>query len=257
MFASLPSRWLDTPRGPVFDVPEGWGQGRATFGGLVGAAGVALARRATPRTLRVLQAQLLAPVTPGPLHGSVEVLREGRTTTIVQVQLRQRDRLAAHLGLTYAVPRPGSKTVAGPEAPAWGPPDQHPAIPYLAGLTPEFMQQVECRWIEGGLPYSGAAEPRLGGYVRFHTDEPPSLEAIVALLDVFPTPTLVTLDRPVPSSSVTWTAHFHAAPRPGPYAFRYETVAATDGLSSVVGHLWAADGTPLAFTEQAIAVFDG
>ncbi len=257
MFSTLSDRWQDGPEGPTLEIPEGWGQGRATFGGFVVAAGAALARRATERPLRVVQSQFLAPVAPGQVGARMQVLREGRTTTVVQIHLEQGGRLAALLTLTHAVDRPDAREVPGPEAPDWQPPETYPALPYLEGITPEFTRNYAFRWAEGHLPFQGGTEARTGGYIALREPEPPSVEGLLAALDSFPTPTLSLLDRPAPSSSATWTAHLAGPPRPGPYAFRYETVSATAGLSISVGHAWAADGTYLAFTEQAIAVFDG
>ncbi|MEN0062030.1 MAG: thioesterase family protein [Myxococcota bacterium] len=259
MFEDFVDRWRPSSETrATFEVPLGWGQGRATFGGLVGAAGVALARSQTDRLLRTFHAQLLAPVVPGPLEGHLEVLREGRTTTMMEVRLLQDDRLAAVLGLTFVIERPDQTSVAGPPAPNWGPPDDLPAIPYVeGGPVPEFVQHVEMRFAEGGFPFAGVETAAFGGYGRFRDDpQAASLERTVALLDVWPSPTLSILKGPARSSSMTWTAHLLAPAQPGFHAFTYRTEAAQHGVSTVVGRLWGPDGTFLAYTEQTAAVFE-
>lgn len=258
MYEQLGEGWQLSADGGTFEVPTGWGQGRATFGGLVAAIGVALGRRQTSRELRVVHVQFLAPVAPGPLQGQVEVLREGRTTTAVQVRLVQEGRLAVQLGLTFVVGRPAAKRVAGPPPPEWADPSAYPAMPYLEGVTPDFIRFADIRWVEGAPPFSGSDQAAIGGYMRFHNDDDAaSIERLVGLLDLWPTPTLSVLDRPAPSSSMTWTMHLLTPPQPGHYRFRYETVFAAYGITTAVGHVWAPDGTYAAFMEQASAVFDG
>ena len=64
-------------------VEEGWGQGRATFGGLVGGLLVSAMLPHVPQaaSLRSLTVNFVAPVAPGAAQADVEVLRSGKSAT--------------------------------------------------------------------------------------------------------------------------------------------------------------------------------
>lgn len=258
---------MDTPYHPewqrqsggdyTWEVPDGWGQGRAFFGGLVASSTLALSRYATARPLRTLQLNFLAPVRPGSLQAELAVLRDGRSTTVTEVRLRQREQLAATATLTFIQPRPESRAVKGEPAPDWGPPEDHVAMPYIEGLVPDFTRHLEYRITEGGFPYSGQETPLIGGYVRLREDEDTSPELQLALLDAWPCPTITLLDGFAPSSSVTWSAHLLEPLLPGWARFRYRSLHAKDGFSTSVGTMWRSDGRLAAYSEQSIAVFDG
>ena len=72
-------------------VEEGWGQGRATFGGLVGGLLVSALLPQVPEGawLRSLTVNFVAPVAPGEARADVEVLRSGKSATQVLGTLRQ------------------------------------------------------------------------------------------------------------------------------------------------------------------------
>ncbi len=256
MFESLRDSWRESNDDFLWEVPEGWGQGRAVFGGLVVAAAAALGARATPRPLRTIFSQLLAPLHPGPALGQRRVLREGKTATVVEVRLLQNDRLMCTCTMTFAQGIAKSPPIAGPAAPDWGAPEDHEALPYLPGLTPEFTQHLELRFAEGLPPFFGAPEAKIGGFVQFRDDaRAASTERTLGLLDAWPCPTLSTLSAPAAASTVTWTAHLLAPPQAGLHGFRYETLATSAGFSTAVGRLWGGDGRLVAFTEQTVAVF--
>jgi len=90
------------------------------------------------------------------------------------------------------------------------------------------------------------------------------LPALLALIDAWPAPVLPTLRAFAPASTVRWTVQLlDAAAAAGDvdgcawHHVRADTVAAADGFATVVGTLSAADGRPLAWSEQLVAVFDG
>ncbi len=242
-----------------FDFPEGFGQGRAVYGGVVGAALVAAARSQVEpkRRLRTMQAQLMRPAKPGHVEAQVKVLREGSTATFVEVQLSQAQPVATAT-LVFVNPREGSLHVP-PRAPETiKPADALEALPYVPGLTPEFTQHLDLRWANGGYPFSQS--PTLyDGYCTFRETVIASGEiGLMALLDAWPCPTICATDRPVASSTVTWTAHLHHVPDSLSPHFRYhyETLAAQDGFSTALGSLYASDGTLCAISEQLVVVFD-
>src|SRR5688500_4058906 len=72
-------------------IPAGWGQGRATFGGLVAALAVRAARQRLPepRPCRALVASFPGPVAPGDVELRVRELRHGRAVSHLQVEVAQ------------------------------------------------------------------------------------------------------------------------------------------------------------------------
>src|SRR5690606_12699610 len=78
-------------------IPEKWGQGRATFGGMVAAA---MFEKLAPyvaegRPVRSMMVSFVAPVAPGELDVMVKVLREGKGATQVQATAYQNDQACA------------------------------------------------------------------------------------------------------------------------------------------------------------------
>jgi acyl-CoA hydrolase len=248
-----------TPEGDhhTWTVPEGWGQGRAVFGGLVAAAAVNLASGLTDRPLRTLQLQMLRPLKPGRVQGRRELLREGRNVTAVRIDLLQDDSVATTAIVTFLVPRDGTTDVAAPEVPDFNR-GHHFPIPYMDGLTPEFTQHLEMSFLEGTPPFMGAPEPKTGGFVGYRDKalDDGSTEATVGLMDAFPSPTMSILSKPAVSSTATWTLHLLAPPEPGLHAYRYSTLAATGGASTTTGMVWAPSGALAAYTEQTVVTFE-
>jgi len=256
MFETLAEQWKPDGDEATWVLPETWGQGRAAFGGLTTAACLGLARSVSDRTVRTVHTQFLNPLTPGPVRGRVETLREGRSTHVVEVRLYQNDRLAQTCSVSFVSARADSTPVAGPPAPEMASASDAMQLPYIPGVTPEFTQHVEFRFAEPNFPYQGGKVARFAGYVRFtDDDELASHERTLALLDAWPCPTLAMLSKPAPASSVNWTAHLLAEPAGGLHQFVYETRAAADGYSTAVGTLWDAQGRCVAWTEQTVAVF--
>lgn len=238
------------------EVPERWTQGRSLFGGLSAAAAAAAASSLTARPLRTMQAQLLGPISPGPMRARSRLLREGKTTTFVQTELHQEDKLRATFSFIFVQPRTQSKHIPGPVSPGWGAPEEADAMPYLPGLTPEFTQHLEFRFAHGAMPFQGGEVAEFGGFVRFRESAQTSVLHQIALMDAWPCPTLSVLQKPVFASTVTWSAHFLAPSAPGFHQFHYKTTAADGGFSTATGHMWDSKGTYVGFSEQTVVVFD-
>lgn len=254
---SLRDAWTADGEAWKATLPAGWMQGRSAFGGLTAAHAVALGARqvAADRPLRSAQMQLLRPTVPGPVTGVARVLREGRTASFVEVRIQQdgADTLVAQL--VFGTGRP--EATEAPAAPAFEapPPDDLVSLPYLPGITPEFVQHVHMRWVRGAPPFSGGDEARFAGWCRFR-EEAGGVEGIVGLLDVWPCPSLSLLAGPAPASTVTWSLQILSAPpRLGWCGFTYETVASEGGFHTVRGSLFDEGGALLAVTEQLVAVY--
>lgn len=244
--------------------PE-WGQGRALFGGVVVGAAVraAAAQVGADRPLRSVLATFVGPLAPGPLAVHARLLRAGRALTTVQVEVAQGDAPGAVVTTAWGADRPSLLSVPGPPLP----PELDPAglleLPYLPGITPQMTQHFDYRVAPEGIPYSGAARPRVAGQVRFKDGAPLDAARVVALADAWPAPVLPLLRAPVPSSTVTWMVNLVAAPPPGGWdgrglwTFVGDATAAGAGYADVHGHLWAPDGALVATSRQLVVEFSG
>src|SRR4051812_27792011 len=83
-------------------IQQGWSQGRATYGGLVG--GMLVARAAAlagERPLRSASIAFIGPVEPGLVHVEGTVLRVGRAVTQVETRLVQAAQTRAALFASF------------------------------------------------------------------------------------------------------------------------------------------------------------
>ncbi len=255
---TLRDRWTSTDDTWRFEMPTGWGQGRSVFGGLTVAVAVALGHRVAgdERALRTVSSQLFRPTLAGAVEGHAKVIREGTNVRFVEVRLTQDGHDVAAVSLVFVAPRAGSTAVRTP--PVWDGPDPESLndLPYLEGIVPEFTQHVAMRWADGSPPFSGSDVASFKGYCRGRVPFGDA-EGVVAMLDVWPSPSLALLKGPAPASTVSWTAHVLGVPEDfeGWFAFAYDTVAGLDGFHTSVGQLHDPTGRLIGWTEQLVAVF--
>lgn len=258
----------DAGEGWRFELPGGWGQGRAVFGGLTVAAAASLALRVSgasggggddERPLRTISSQLLRPLSAGGIEGRCRRLREGKNVTFLEVRLAQGGQEALVASVVLAKPRAGALVV--PPAPRWEGPavETLKDLPYVPGMMPECTQHIAYRWANGAYPYTGADEARFAGYCRLRVPYG-GVEGLLGLLDAWPNPSVVMLKGPAAESTVSWTAHLLALPPPeafdeGWFAFEYETICGAAGFHTIVGRLHAPDGALVGWTEQLLALF--
>jgi acyl-CoA thioesterase len=260
---------LDGAAAGATTVAPGWGQGRATFGGLV--AGLLVARAealcADPqRRLRSASVSFVGPVTPGPATVEGEVLRAGSSVTQVQARIVQEGEVRAAMiagfggGRDTRIALDSAARNPRPELPA---PETVQPIAYVEGITPEFFQHVDMRFASGSVPFAGAGEPDFGGWMRFA--EPTSRfgdRELMALTDVWPPAIAPLLDKPAPMSTLAWTFEPVAGPPPGetdaPDAFwqyQVHTHASGHGYAHATARVWDERGTLRAISHQTIAYF--
>lgn len=256
--ATLRDQWNEVDGGWHFELPAGWGQGRSVFGGLVGAVAASLARLhvGDGRSLRTMSTQLLRPTRPGRLDGTVSVLREGKYTSFVEVILSQDGARVVTANFVFARHRGGAVTVDA-TVPWTGPdPETLADVPYVPGAMPECVRNVTLRWGSGPAPFSGADEASFVGFCRTHYPSG-DIEGVLAILDIFPPPSLVLLNTPAPASTVSWTAHVLDAPErlEGWLRVEYRTVVGAGGMHTTVARLFDPDGRLLGWSEQLVAVF--
>ena len=251
--------WTRTDSGFTSTIPEGWGQGRATYGGLLGAAVCRNLRRLAPeRGLRELQIGFVGPAGPGPARLDAELLRAGRSATHLAGRLHT-DRLALTAHLVLGEARASRIEVPAAAPRPHGDPGEGAPFGFVQGMHPDFTQHFDYRWTEGDWPFSGSTRSTIGGWCRFQVDEPMTDEHVVALVDAWPAPVLQMAPGFAPASSITWSLVRGPAPLPERASdwcfYEAESDFARDGVAECRARLYAADGGLLAISRQLVAVF--
>lgn len=255
---------LDQAATGMLHVEEGWGQGRATYGGLVGGLMFSALQAQVPDPvppLRSLTVNFVAPVAPGSAEADVTILRSGSSATQGQVTLRQEDAPVAAALAAFGAPRPSGvrvppSAVAMPDLPA---PETIEPFPMVPGQTPDFFAHVELRLADGALPYSSAETSHMTGWVRFR-ETPPTfdLRHFISIADAWPPAVIQMLPAPAPASSLTWTLEILEDADSAPdthWAYAVHTDHAGDGYAHTDARIWRPDGTLVAISRQTVSVF--
>jgi len=260
---------FEAASGGYATVAEGWGQGRATYGGLV--AGMLLARAEAlcaddARALKSASVVFAGPTASGEARVDGEVLRAGASATHVDVKLVQEGTVRAAMLASFGAPRDteiGFDPALRDTRPGLPEPETVDPVPYIEGVTPAFLQHLELRYAAGGLPVTGAAEPDFGGWMRFR--QPPKrfgMRELVALTDAWPPALLPMFERPAPISTLTWT--FQPLPvdsgqlsdeRDAHWQYDARTVAAAGGYTQAHARVWDRAGRLRALSTQTVAYF--
>lgn len=246
-------------------VPTLWGQGRATFGGLVAAMVYEAMRAKVPagRPVRSLAVTFVGPMLAGePVAFEVEVLREGKAVSQVLGRAVQNGGVVAIVQGSFGASRQSQVVVDALPAPAMKPAEECQELPYVAGVTPEFTRFLAMRWGLGGMPFSNTQSREMGGWVRLRSavsEERISETHLLALVDAWPPATLQFLKSHAPGSSLTWTIEFVQ-----PLAelsthdwllYRAEIEHARDGYGHIAAGLWSPSGELLTLSRQTTTVF--
>ena len=243
-------------------LPEGWGQGRALFGGLVGAVLFEhlVKSVAGGRPLRSFSLSFVAPAAPGPVSLRSEVLREGKSVMQALVSASQDDQVVSTMLVSLGAARDSAVAVAGPAAPSMPGPEKSMRLPFIKGLTPDFLDHFDIRYAKGMPPFSGSQAPDFAGYMGFKTA--PSVmttAALIALVDTWPPSVLPMLKGPAPASSLTWTMELldDPATRSADTLWQYQvhTAQCSDGYGQSRATIWDGDGNPVALSRQTFTVF--
>lgn len=252
----------------TFDIAADWQQGRTAYGGVVSAIAaqamrdVAGAGWPADVVLRAMQCSFVSVVEPGRVQVEVEVLRQGRNVCQVMARVIEGGRLGTVAMGVYSAERPSS---LAPRR-AQRPPPRHeaealPAVPYMAGLMPPFLQHLEMRWSEGSVPYSGTPGHRSSIHLQLRDHDSASIvpEVLTVLLSDAPaTPVIGELKSRVPSSSVTWALELRAHTQPygeGWWRIDSESVLVEGGYVNHAARLWAPGGELAATGTQLVTVF--
>lgn len=261
-FAQLLAALESSPDNSVV-IPSDWAQGRAGYGGLVAALIYDAMRRMTgaDRPVRSLAITFVGPAQPGePLQIESQVLRQGKAVSQMLGMAKQQGEVVCIIQGSFGAGRPSQVDIAALPAPAVKAPDDCPVMPYIKGITPEFIQHFDMRLGFGGFPFSNSDAREHGGWMRFKSDEGEIHEAhLLGLVDVWPPAVLPLLKERAPASSLTWTIEF-VQPQPALdntewLLYKADIEHARDGYGHTAAMIWRADGALVAISRQTVTVF--
>lgn len=246
----------------TIELPEGWGQGRALFGGLTAAIAWQHAHlgASSEQHLRALTVSFVAPVQPGTATLKRRILREGKNVTQIAVDIEQAGEVVLAALASYGRSRPSRVRVVDLPSAHVPPREQGPAFPPI-DILPEFTSHFDYRVSLGGLPFTGNASREFGGWMRFRAEQQPmTIGLLLGMVDAWPPAVLPHLTAPAPASSLTWTIEF---PEPldnqlnshdwWQYAAYIDY--ANEGYGHTHAHIWDAAGNLVAISRQTVTVF--
>lgn len=238
---------------------EDWLQGRTIYGGLSAAFCLeSVARRfGELPPLRSAQFGFVAPAA-GTVTIKPTVLRKGKSTVFVGVDLFGEAGLATRATLCYGMARASSALYGALPAPAVPEPETCPPFfRKIPGLN--FIQHFDGRFARGHAPFSEGQDPEFGMWLR-HADpaRPASTAALVALTDAPPPAALVLFKTPGPISTMTWAIDLltdRLETKDGWWLMQTRAENVASGYSSQATTLWNADRQPVLVSRQNVAVF--
>ena len=251
---------------PTITIPAGWGQGRATFGGLL--ASLMLSRlHATlgdltqDRVLRSATISFIGAVAPGEVEIKAEVIRSGKSVTQASATLLQDGAVLAMLLANFGSSRPSAIDIpASIRPPEVKSPDDAMKFGYIPGLMPEFIQQVDLRWAAGALPFSGAPQADFGGWMRWKDTFPTMTRThLLGLIDAWPPSVLPLLKGHANASTLSWNIEFltHDLSKTSEHWWQYQVTTdyAQSGYAHAVAHIWDDEKNLVAISRQVTTVF--
>lgn len=240
-------------------LPMDWLQGRTAYGGLSAALCLEATNRALPDLppLRSAQFCFIGPAT-GPLTVQSSVLRRGKSTVQVAVDLTGESGLAVRATLCYGAGRPSAHAHQALAMPQIQDPDKCPSY-YVWPDRPNFMNHFEGRLAHGALPGTAGASPEMTVWLR-HRDggDESSLVRLLALADALPPAAVVMSLTPTPISTMTWSVDMLDV-RPftssGWWLVQATADTSCEGYSVQSTVIWRPDGWPVLIARQNVAIF--
>ncbi len=244
----------------------GWGQGRATFGGVVAAlmAQHLQSYLADPVPLRSLTISFIGPVVPGTARLESTILRRGKSVTQASSTLLQEGAPMAQMLASFGAAR-ASKLVLTPEPMTdFGHPEAGIALPYIPGVVPEFTQELDFRINRGHVPFSGQSHGALAGWMRMRhnpelAQQPCRLPHLLALVDSWPPAVLQMCHGPTPASSLCWTLELVGDPATATpcdwWQYQAEAEVCIDGYAHIGAKIANHAGQLVAISRQTVTVF--
>lgn len=240
-------------------VTDDWLQGRTLYGGLSAALSYEAAIRQFPDLppLRSAQFSFIGPAT-GTVRIVPAILRQGRSTVFVSVDLTGDSGLAARSLLSFGAPRQSAfddSTLAPPQVPG---PEQSES--FFGGRPgPTFAQHFDYRLAGGFRPMSRAAAPDMLIWLR-HLDDaaPANATSLIALADAPPPAAMTRFTAPAPISTMTWSIDLLSPPPADDSGWRLVRSTAEHtaaGYSAQAMMVWGPNGEPMMVARQNVAIF--
>jgi acyl-CoA thioesterase len=238
---------------------DDWLQGRTIYGGLAAAFCIEAAARQNGDLppLRSAQFAFVGPAT-GAVTLRPTLLRRGKSTVFVGVDLVGEAGLATRATLCYGAPRTSGVAFGSVAAPTVPEPETLPVFfrPF-PGLN--FVQHFDSRLAAGYIPFSGDKEPTMTLWLRHRDDKTPaSATALVALADAPPPAAIIRFQQHGPISTITWAIDLltdRLETTDGWWLVRSTAETIMDGYSSQAMTVWNAARQPVMVCRQNIAVF--
>ena len=239
------------------NVTDDWRQGRTTYGGLSAALCLEAALKAVPDAppLRSGQFAFIGPAA-GELAIRTEVLRRGKSTLFMGVDLVGEQGLATRAILTFGAARESRLAHLDLPAPATLPLASAPDF-FPSGTGPNFTQQFEFK-LAGGTKIGTSGAPDFLVWIRHKDPAARSLAALVALADALPPPAITLFPERAPISTMTWSLDVLAdAPvdDDGWRLMKSRADTVLEGYSAQDMAVWDHAGRPLIVARQNVAVF--
>lgn len=244
----------------VWQVPDGWQQGRGCFGGLVLAAVTRCAQAGVDAALplRSLTATLCGPALPGEARIEVEPVRDGKHTAVRQARLVQRGEVVTLATLVFGRRRADDGDwcdVAPLELAPWR---ELPVAPLGPPLAPVFTPRLEYRSV-GPAPFTGMGPREALGWVRFREPGPARDAALlVALADAWWPSALVPFSAPRPMATIQFMLQLvgtlDGLDPQAPLAHRAASDGAHGGYAAERRELFGEDGRLLAVNQQTFVL---
>lgn len=239
-------------------IPEEWMQGRTTYGGLTAALCLESALELVPdMPLRAAQVAFVGPV-GGEVVISPTLLRKGKSSAFVNVDLVNEDGVMARCIFTFGAKRPSKLNQTSLSAPDVKGPEDYPSF-FGSARRPAFANHFNIRMAKGAPPISGTETGDVTLWLR-HKDEAAAMNAttLLSIADAPPPAAMSMMTEPGPISSMTWMAEFltdEITTSEGWFLVHHVSQVTRDGYSSQSMRMWNANGEPLMIGRQTIAVF--
>lgn len=244
--------------GWTLEAPPSWSQGRTLYGGMTAALCWAAATHSFPGLppLRSAQFSFVGPA-GGRLRFSAELLRQGRSATIIAVEARGEQGIAARALLTCGAARESQVTHDRAAAPAVPQPSECPSLFPAPEVGPTFARNFEMRLAVGNPPF-GRGDPEFTVWTRLaRPNGADPLTAILALADALPPAAMVVFPAFGVISTMSWSIDFDRAPdrADGWFLQRSTSESTADGYSRQAMALWDEEGRRVLAARQTVAIF--
>ncbi|WP_293610452.1 thioesterase family protein [Ponticaulis sp.] len=243
----------------TMDAPQSWAQGRTLYGGL-SAALCHVSAMASAEIDKPLRSAVIAFVGPssGQLTGSAEIMRQGKSTIMMDAVLHGEKGIGTKALLIYGNARDSKLNQSDLAAPQVDAPEDCPSL-WGDRKAANFARNFELRRAGGLTPMGGNERGDMLVWVRHATEASvDDTAALFALADVLPPACFTMMSEGAPISTVTWSLEFLMPEvEVANNWFLMKSVAehTADGYSSQAMYVWDRQGRPVIAARQNVTVF--